>query len=138
MEVIKKPRALLSNYEVLKALQEVKKNSRLKGDQKNLATVTYEAIKYLEETPCVHQSEDSVTNFLKAIKEKGFRLTKGEKLQIVNSRPSNLVELQLLIEENEERFSEEALNTILSIVQEHLPNPDQESANQESQDPEMS
>lgn len=120
MELIRKPPILLSNFEVLSTLKEIKKNSRSK-DQRNLATVTYEAIRYLEETPCTDQQESYITNFLMAIKDKGLRLTKAEKLQIVNSRPKNPVELQLLIEESEERFSEESLNLILSIIDEHLP-----------------
>lgn len=120
MEVIKKPPVLLSNMEVLSHLRETKKNSRHK-DQRNLATVTYEAIKYLEETPCNVQRESNIASFLLAIKDKGLRLTKAEKLQIINSRPKNPVELQLLVEESEERFSEETLNLIQDIVNEHLP-----------------
>ncbi|XP_015795438.1 DNA-directed RNA polymerase III subunit RPC9 [Tetranychus urticae] len=138
MEIIKKPTILCSNYEVWNILKNVKDSKRLK-DQKNLATVTYEAIKYLEETNCVYQSEETIRAFLLALKAKGIRLTKAEKLQLINNRPATLVELQLLIEENEERFSEEALNLILNLVQEYLPgDPKQEAAEMPSDEEEGS
>jgi DNA-directed RNA polymerase III subunit RPC9 len=112
----------------------MKEENRLK-DQKNLATVTYEAIKYLEELKCIHQKDDQIHNFLTIIKEKQLRLTKAEKLQIINTRPNNLIELQLLIEENEERFSEDALNLILDIVKTTLPiNDSHNDANQDMSD----
>ncbi|RWS20582.1 DNA-directed RNA polymerase III subunit RPC9-like isoform X2 [Leptotrombidium deliense] len=111
---------LLSNLEVLTILREMKSKKRIK-EQKNVATIAYETCKYLEETPCKHQSAESVVNYLKVMKEKAFRLTKAEKLQILNQRPSTLIEVQLLIEENEERFSEEALNEMLAVVEETLP-----------------
>ena len=96
MEVTNKHEKMLSNQEVLDLLKEMKENKNFKG-LKNLATIGYETIKYLEETPAKHQDEKSITNFLQKIKEKEFRLTKAEKLQIVNHRPTNLVELQLLM-----------------------------------------
>jgi len=58
---------------------------------------------------------------LVAVKEKGFRLTKSEKLEIINQRPNNIVELQLVIEESEERFSEEAMNQLLELIVAHVP-----------------
>ncbi|XP_035222413.1 DNA-directed RNA polymerase III subunit RPC9-like [Stegodyphus dumicola] len=53
---------------------------------------------------------------------------RGEKLQLLNLRPSSLVEIQLLIEESEERFTEDQMNEILAVVTETLPPaPDTES-----------
>ncbi|RWS04271.1 DNA-directed RNA polymerase III subunit RPC9-like isoform X2 [Dinothrombium tinctorium] len=119
MEIVGNER-LLSNFEVLSILREIKSKKRIK-DQKNVATIAYETCKYLEETPCVRQSEQCIVNYLNAIKAKAFRLTKAEKLQILNQRPSTQLEIQLLIEECEERFSEQALNEMLAVVESTLP-----------------
>lgn len=135
MEVLDADEALLSNHEVLQLLNEHKKTQdSKKKEPKNFATIRYETVKYLEDTPCKYQTDDAVREFLLQLKEKDFRLTKAEKLQIVNHRPTTLVELQLLVEENEERFSEEAMNEILEIVEKTLPSADAQEAEDEEQE----
>ncbi|KAI1287617.1 DNA-directed RNA polymerase III subunit RPC9 [Halotydeus destructor] len=118
MEVLNDNDALLSNNEVLNLLREPRSK---KDEPKNLATIRYETVKYLEDLPCKYQNNEIVRNFLIQFKEKGFRLTKAEKLEILNHRPASTVELQLLIEESEERFSEEAMNHMLELIQLTLP-----------------
>ncbi|GBN12495.1 DNA-directed RNA polymerase III subunit RPC9 [Araneus ventricosus] len=134
MEVIKDNAALLSNTEVLALLENLK--SDLKGPKysvrltegqlsdkekalQRLNTVVYETVKYLEEMPCATQTPESVRNFLTAIQP--YSLTKAEKLQLLNMRPTSLVEIQLLIEESEERFNEDQMNEILAAIAETLP-----------------
>lgn len=112
MEILKSGEVLLSNYEVLEILKQVKKNNR---NSKILATIAYETRRYLEETPANRETNASVQTLLQKLKE--FRLTKAEKLSILNNRPSNLIELEILIEENEERFSTETMNQLLEIIQ---------------------
>jgi DNA-directed RNA polymerase subunit F len=121
MEVINANEKLLCNSEVLHFLRELKENDKkLMKLQKNLATVAYETTKYLEDVRVpTTQQPDQVRQLLLALKS--FRLTKSEKLQIVNQRPETVLELQLLIEENEERFSEQALEQILTIVEQSFP-----------------
>ena len=121
MEVLEGQEKMLSNYEVLKILKDVKEATKSSNfGNKNLATITYETINYLEGLKHYNELRDeNVIDYLEEMKR--FNLTKLEKLQILNQRPKSMVELQVLIEENEERFSEEAMDMILDIVGKTLP-----------------
>lgn len=119
MEITNNNSALLSNIEVLKILRENQENKARMKSNKNLATITYETIKYLQDSPACQIKPNQMIRFLNEIKDK-FRLTKFEKLQIINHRPQTVVELQLLVEENEERFSEDAMQRLLDSVKQHL------------------
>ncbi|CAI8002800.1 DNA-directed RNA polymerase III subunit RPC9, partial [Geodia barretti] len=68
---------------------------------------------------CLLKNPTCIENFLKAIAP--FNLTKAEKLQLVNLRPMSQVELQLIIEEIDERFSDNKIEEILGIVSSELP-----------------
>ena len=111
---------MVSNYEVLNLLQEKMKDDagkkrHKKQRQENLATISYEVTKYLEKTPCKLQNEEVIRDFL--VEVAPFNLTKGEKLQLLNLRPSTPVEIQLIIEESEERLkTDEELEKLLAIV----------------------
>ena len=126
MEVLEGQEKMLSNYEVLKILRNVKESSKnTKLGNKNLATITYETINYLESLKHYNELRDEhVIDYLEEMKR--FNLTKLEKLQILNQRPKSMVELQVLIEENEERFSEEAMDMMLDIVRKTLPAKEEE------------
>ena len=53
--------------------------------------------------------------------------TRAEKLQLLNIRPQHPVDIQVLIEELEERFNETEINDILVIINSLIPptaNPD--------------
>ena len=116
MEVVDSNEKLLCNLEVFNFLKELKeKDKKLLKYQKNMATIAYETTKYLEDVRVYsHVQEEQVRGLL--VQLRNFNLTKTEKLQIVNQRPTTLVELQLLIEENEERFSEEAMEQLLVTI----------------------
>ena len=132
MEVTDKRAALLCNKEVLTVLQsyarEQKKNKR--GDQ-NLSTITYETLKYLNDTPSAIQTEESIQSVTKSLAP--YKLTKAEKLQLINLRPTTDVELSLIIEENEERLSDQQIEEVLEIVS-RLPAPIQEEEEQEEEE----
>lgn len=115
MEVVDKCAALLCNKEVFTVLEEYTKQQKQSkhGDQ-NLNTITYETLKYLNETTASVQTPESIENVLKNLSSYG--LTKAEKLQLINLRPTTAVELSLIIEESEERISEEQMEEILEIL----------------------
>jgi len=61
-----------------------------------------------------YQTEESITKFLSLIND--FKLTKVEKLMILNSRPRSLAALHILIEEHEDRFSMDEMEILLNYV----------------------
>ena len=119
MEVLNARAAMVSNFEVFALLQEkMQQESSKKRNRKqeNLATISYEVMKYLEKTPCRLQSEETIRQFLVDVAP--FNLTKGEKLQLLNLRPSTPVEIQLIVEESEERLrTDEELEQLINIVE---------------------
>ncbi|KAI6074304.1 DNA-directed RNA polymerase III subunit RPC9 [Aix galericulata] len=92
--------ALLSNFEVFQLLTDLKQQRKESGKnkqssgQQNLNTIMYETLKYISKTPCRYQSPETVKEFLIAMK--GHKLTKAEKLQLLNHRPVTAVEIQLI------------------------------------------
>jgi len=54
----------------------------------------FQTIRYLQDTPCSHQSEETVHNFLKALQP--FKLTKAEKVMLLNNPPTTPLEIQLV------------------------------------------
>lgn len=126
MEVKNENSAFLSNLEVLKLLKDLQagrhKQQKPNKHQQNLGTITYETIKYLERTPCALQNPERVTAFMLAMKD--FELTKAEKLQLLNNRPTSMVEMYLMVEEIEERMTEEQMARLMDAIITHLPGPE--------------
>ncbi|XP_077403791.1 DNA-directed RNA polymerase III subunit RPC9 isoform X1 [Vanacampus margaritifer] len=133
MEVKNANAAMLSNYEVFQLLTDLKEQKKDSGKskhsagQQNLNTVMYETLKYLSKTPCSRQRPEMVQAFLSTMMR--HKLTKAEKLQLLNHRPQTAVEMQLMVEESEERLSEEQIEELIQTISEILPgDPEQEDA----------
>jgi hypothetical protein len=146
MEILNKNAALLSNYEVYDLLKKTKEELALKlikkkkldsntanldnlNLDKHLPTIVYESLQYLEKTtPCASQSPQLISDFLQKLDEKSgeYKLTKIEKLEILNLRPNNAVELQAIIDDSEERFTIEQMDSLLEFIQVNLNNGSEE------------
>lgn len=132
MEVISENHAMLSNYEVLDLLKDIQAGKGQKKPNKfltNLATITYETIKSLESWPCTSHTPEGLTAAMNALVPYG--LTAAEKLQLINLSPSSAVEIQLIVEESEERLTEAQIDELLDVISRHIPGP--ETAEQEEE-----
>ncbi|XP_026465342.1 DNA-directed RNA polymerase III subunit RPC9-like [Ctenocephalides felis] len=123
MEATKVNTAFLSNFEVMEVLKELKlKDSKRKFMMRNFATITYETLKFLEDSPCVLQSKENISDFLKAVEP--FNLVKIEKLLMINEPPTTPLQIQLIVEDSEERLSEEDVDKLLDVIANTLPVPE--------------
>ena len=125
MEIIESNAALLSNWEVFAHLKQQKEQRMQHDRQKRLSskmpekfcTVEFEISQYFNDlslSNISHITAEQIKSFLAHFRS--VPLTKAEKLQIINLQPRSSLELHLIIEECEERFSEEQLNEILMAI----------------------
>ncbi|KAJ1344381.1 hypothetical protein BSLG_001038 [Batrachochytrium salamandrivorans] len=133
MNTVQVNSALLCDSEVLRFLQESTKRRSSKQKRQtfqDLRTVEYEVTGYLSELPCSSQTEEQVSSFLVALET--WPLTKAEKLQLLNLRPTSLIEIGALVEECV-RFTEDKLEELLQVLDATVPysKPVSDSADQE-------
>lgn len=77
-------------------------------------TCLYQIRTFLASTECAVQSDEVIRDFLKQLLP--FNLTKAEKLMLLNNRPVAESVLVSMIEECEERFTEEERGALLDIT----------------------
>ncbi|XP_066995705.1 DNA-directed RNA polymerase III subunit RPC9 [Anabrus simplex] len=114
MEILNGNAGALSNWEVLELLKEVKHGLR-RNTQSDLGMVTYECMKFLENTPCKDQDANVIQNYLRALMP--FQLTKSEKLMLINNPPRTELEIQLIVEDSEDRLTESQVQEMLKIFE---------------------
>ncbi|XP_010558357.1 PREDICTED: DNA-directed RNA polymerase III subunit RPC9 [Tarenaya hassleriana] len=117
MKIIKANAGSLTNFEVLDFL---KSRGASKDPTRVIAPISrseYKVYDYLVETPAFTQTRESVNTF--AEKCKGFKLAKAEILNIINLRPSSIVDLQTIVEKLDDR--EIDTDGLLELVKEVLP-----------------
>jgi len=132
MDVIDDNVALLSNYEVFSVLREMYLRRRPDAGLQQLATVSYETLRYLETTPCRRQSPEALAAFAGAVAD--FSLTKAERLQLLNHRPTSAVVLSLLVEEIDERLTtDEQVEELIDVVKSTLPGDDTDASGTDDQ-----
>ncbi|XP_014496287.1 DNA-directed RNA polymerase III subunit RPC9-like isoform X2 [Vigna radiata var. radiata] len=122
MKILEANAGALTNFEVLDFL-------RAKGASKDptrviakVAQSEYKVYDYLVDTPASNQTRESINEFLTSIKR--HDLAKAEVLNILNTRPTEDVELFPIIESCEKRFPiDEEVAEIVELVTRTLPPP---------------
>ncbi|RIB11406.1 RNA polymerase Rpb4-domain-containing protein [Gigaspora rosea] len=121
---------MLSNYEVLALLREMDEKQREQAKinpnvkfAENLKTIQFEVIQNLSssESPSSTQTPEQIETTLTHLKN--YNLTKSEKLQLINLRPQSIAELELIIEDCEDRFGMDTLRELIYIIGTNLPMP---------------
>ncbi|WRX22181.1 RNA polymerase subunit Rpb4/RPC9 - like 2 [Theobroma cacao] len=110
----------LTNFEVLDFL-------RSRGASKDptrvivpIAPSEFKVYDYLVESAACNQTKEHINDFLERCKN--YKLAKAEVLNIINLRPSALVEIDPIIEQSEKRFGKQ-LEELVNLVVEVLPEP---------------
>ncbi|KAL1465712.1 hypothetical protein WDU94_005256 [Cyamophila willieti] len=136
MEVRNKQCAQLSNLELKLLVNELKNSSssQLKSNS-NLATLMYELSQYFNDN-------DPITsvNLVQLLQELNTnfpnKLTRNEKLMIVNILPDTLLQLVLIIKDCEERLTEEEIQSLLEIINQFVKQPETEAVEEEQEEEE--
>lgn len=91
----------------------LKKNVRFYTNQEMKNILQNKSDKYFEEVKSFCGDTYTENSLRELLKEKG--LAEFEIIQLLNIRPNQIIDLQLIIEEMEERYTEEDLNSILKL-----------------------
>ncbi|KAF3456939.1 hypothetical protein FNV43_RR01593 [Rhamnella rubrinervis] len=119
----------LTNFEVLNFLKSKgasKDPTRVLAD---LAPSEYKVYDYLVGTAASNQTREKIDEFLEKCKK--FDLAKAEVLNILNIRPSSVVETYSIIEFCDQRLGD-GVEELMQIVEEVFPAPSTEPVNEET------
>ncbi|XP_041675159.1 DNA-directed RNA polymerase III subunit RPC9 [Drosophila eugracilis] len=117
MEAVNPTFSYLTNLEVMQILQKIK-STKKKFGMFNLATVTYEALQYLEDSPCKTQTRENIVNYVKDLST--YRLKSNEVLQMINDPPTSALHTQLLIDDNKAPLTDEENEKIIQLSYKHF------------------
>ena len=123
MKILAKNEQQLLNIELPQLL---KIPAHLVSDRKyqDLRTMNHTVLKYLNSdwVPLRNQTADNINLCLQELDEKfQSRLVKLEKIMIINTRPTCIVELTVLIEDAMLRFTKQELEQIIEILDKFVP-----------------
>ncbi|KAJ3256836.1 hypothetical protein HK103_005080 [Boothiomyces macroporosus] len=112
--IIKVLKSRVSNYEVLQFFSTPFET--VDPAFQDYRTAMHTTTKFLSDPmlPCSQQTVEQIVEYKKRFRD--LKLTKLEKLSILNNRPQSLVELVVLVEEIDERFSEQEQQQILELL----------------------
>lgn len=120
---------MLTNSEVMTILQSSWEEKKKGKGLKNLATICYETLQYLTECPAPIKFQTNLKIIEYRNEMRKFKLTENEIFTMVNDPPTSLLHIQLLIEDSEERLTEDQVTEILQITERLLiPPPVQETS----------
>lgn len=114
---------LLSDYEVYKVFIESDEDGcrKRKDDHSSADSIRDDVREYLSNKCCANQNPDNILKIMKCLNEFPIQLTRYEKLMIINTPPRSHLHLSLLVKDCEERFDEEQMNTLLTLIDICLP-----------------
>lgn len=127
MRILERSAGVLTNYEVYRLLESEARRAAtdrelLNGARRtaphvslsahrNLLAVREQLSRYLEQSPSASQTDSQVEQFCERIES--FGLTVAEKMQLINLRPTSLVELILIVDECEHRYDKARIRELL-------------------------
>lgn len=122
MEIVEGEALLISNYEVSLLLEEHRKKE--KSFELEAMTIEYETFAYLNDLKyspvSLIKSEQAFEGLMKYLAS--LKLTKLERLQIVNLLPRSVIDFYVIVEECEERFETQMIEEeILPKIQKEIP-----------------
>lgn len=68
--------------------------------------------------PCKDQTEENIREFIGKIKK--FNITKSEALNMVNEPPTAPLHIQLIVEDSEERLTDDQVEEIITLSKKYL------------------
>nr|CCA27282.1 conserved hypothetical protein [Albugo laibachii Nc14] len=123
MKVLKSFEASLTNYEVYNILQDRRRDRTVSNvTQSESSWMNHKVQKLLSNSYFLDRkfSDQIVQNALIEMKKEDFRLTSNEILQLVNHWPTALVDYHLLIDDCANRFQQDDIDRISSILRQAL------------------
>ncbi|KAK6914005.1 RNA polymerase subunit Rpb4/RPC9, partial [Dillenia turbinata] len=113
----------LTNFEVLDFLRSRGATKDPTRVMNSIAPSEFKVFDYLVESACCNQTRECINEFFD--KCKNYKLAPAEILNIINIRPSSVVEIDSIMEDCESRFGE-GIQDLVDLVTEVLPPPPSE------------
>ncbi|KAJ8765817.1 hypothetical protein K2173_015684 [Erythroxylum novogranatense] len=120
MKIKKYNAGALTNFEVLDFLKSRGASNDSSRVIAPVAPSEYKVYDYLMETPACNQTREQIDEFLEKCQR--FNLAKAEVLNIIDMKPSQLVEIDPLIEQSDKRLGDQ-LEELVELVNEVFPPP---------------